>query len=49
MIIRIYLRASTQDQDAERALLQTTSFCKNHYSAPFVTYIENISGTKLNR
>lgn len=46
--IRIYVRASTKEQDAERALEDLIEFSKtmgdNH-----TVYIENFSGTKLNR
>lgn len=46
--IRIYVRASTKDQDAERALSDLINFSQS-YSASYVTYIENFSGTKLIR
>jgi DNA invertase Pin-like site-specific DNA recombinase len=45
MITRIYVRASTKEQDAERALDTLISFTASEH----VTYIENESGTKLNR
>lgn len=45
MITRIYVRASTKEQDAERALGTLINFANSDY----VTYIENESGTKLNR
>ena len=48
MIIRIYVRASTKEQDAERALAGLIEFSQN-YGAEHVAYIENESGTKLNR
>ncbi|MFH7767709.1 recombinase family protein [Acinetobacter sp. BSP-28] len=48
MAVRIYVRASTKEQDAERALSDLIEFSKS-YSAEYVEYIENESGTKLNR
>ena len=48
MIIRIYVRASTKEQDAERALAGLIEFSQN-YGTEYVAYIENESGTKLNR
>ena len=45
MITRIYVRASTKEQDAERALNTLINFATGEQ----VTYIENESGTKLNR
>lgn len=45
MITRIYVRASTKEQDAERALDTLINFATSEH----VTYIENESGTKLNR
>ncbi|ENU79111.1 hypothetical protein F975_03081 [Acinetobacter sp. ANC 3789] len=48
MTIRIYVRASTKDQDAERALDDLILFSQN-YADHFIAYIENFSGTKLNR
>lgn len=48
MIIRIYVRASTKDQDAERALDDLIQFSKS-YGSEYSTYIENYSGTKLDR
>lgn len=48
MTIRIYVRASTKDQDAKRALEDLISF-SNSYGSHHVDYIENESGTKLNR
>ena len=48
MAVRIYVRASTKEQDAERALSDLIEFSKS-YSAKYVEYIENESGTKLNR
>lgn len=48
MTVRIYVRASTKEQDAERALSDLVEFSKS-YSTEYVAYIENESGTKLNR
>ena len=48
MTIRIYVRASTKEQDAERALAVLIQFSQN-YGSEYVSYIENESGTKLNR
>ncbi|UOO93659.1 recombinase family protein [Vitreoscilla stercoraria] len=48
MIIRIYVRASTKEQDAQRALAGLIQFSQN-YGSEYVAYIENESGTKLNR
>ncbi len=48
MNIRIYVRASTKDQDAERALQDLIQFSQN-YGNVYSTYIEHFSGTKLNR
>ena len=45
MVTRIYVRASTKEQDAERALNTLINFATSEYG----TYIENESGTKLNR
>ena len=48
MNIRIYVRASTKDQDAERALNDLIQFSKDYGNSP-INYIENCSGTKLER
>lgn len=48
MKIRIYVRASTKDQDAERALDDLINFSKA-YANSHEAYIENYSGTKLDR
>ena len=48
MTIRIYVRASTKDQDAERALAYLLQFSLS-YGDRHSTYIENYSGTKLER
>ncbi|MCF9034700.1 recombinase family protein [Acinetobacter nectaris] len=47
-IVRIYVRASTKDQDAERALDDLIDFSKS-YSSNYCSYVENFSGTKLIR
>lgn len=49
MNTRIYLRASTKEQDASRAMQLLTEFCKAHKLKIADKYIENFSGTKLNR
>lgn len=46
--VRIYVRASTKDQNAERALVDLIKFSKS-YSKKSESYIENYSGTKLDR
>ena len=46
--VRIYVRASTKDQNAERALIDLIKFSKA-YSKKNIAYIENYSGTKLDR
>lgn len=48
MTVRIYVRASTKDQDAKRALPDLIGFSKD-YADSHVDYIENYSGTKLDR
>lgn len=48
MTVHIYVRASTKDQDAKRALDDLIQFSRG-YSDNYVSYIENFSGTKLNR
>lgn len=48
MTIRIYVRASTKDQDAERALDSLLGFSKLFGDVTSI-YIENVSGTKLER
>ena len=48
MTTRIYVRASTKDQDAERALDDLRAFAKT-IQADVKEYIENESGTKLER
>ena len=49
MTTRIYLRASTKDQDAQRALNQLDDLNQRLELGESVTYIENFSGTKLDR
>jgi len=49
MITRIYLRASTKDQDAQRALENLQLLCKKLQLTQLEIYIENFSGTKLER
>ncbi|SLA13018.1 Resolvase, N terminal domain [Mycobacteroides abscessus subsp. abscessus] len=46
---QIYLRASTKDQDAQRALNQLDDLNQRLKLGESVTYIENFSGTKLDR
>ena len=48
MTVRIYVRASTKDQDAKRALADLIVFSQQ-YEVSHVDYVENFSGTKLNR
>ena len=49
-LIRAYLRASTKEQDAERAKDELSQFVKNHDNCIIVSfYTENESGTKQDR
>lgn len=48
MTTRIYVRASTKDQDAERALKDLQDF-SIQYGTDTAVYIENYTGTKLER
>lgn len=48
MTVRIYVRASTKDQDAKRALTDLISFSKS-YDDNHIDYVEHFSGTKLER
>jgi DNA invertase Pin-like site-specific DNA recombinase len=48
MTIRIYVRASTKDQDAERALDDLKNFALS-IEGDVKKYVENESGTKLDR
>lgn len=49
MKAHIYLRASTKDQDADRAKAQLLEFASNSGFQVVGIYSENISGTKLQR
>ncbi|ROO36961.1 serine recombinase [Pseudomonas sp. AF76] len=49
MFIRAYLRASTMDQDANRARDQLTEFVANHDHKVAHYYVENESGASLQR
>lgn len=49
MKAHIYLRASTKDQDADRAKAQLLEFASNSGFQVAGVYSENISGTKLQR
>ncbi len=46
---RIYLRASTVEQDANRAEQLLLSFCANHDLNVVARYVENYTGTQLDR
>jgi len=48
MTTRIYVRASTKEQDAQRALESLQDFSKQ-FDDESIIYIENYSGTKLER
>lgn len=48
MTVRIYVRASTKEQDAERALDDLVMFSKD-YGDSYIAYVENHTGTKLER
>ena len=48
MTVRIYVRASTKDQDATRALADLVAFSSS-YDDNHVEYVEHFSGTKLDR
>lgn len=48
MTVRIYVRASTKDQDATRALSDLILFSEK-YNDRYAEYVENYSGTKLDR
>lgn len=49
MFIRAYLRASTEDQNAERAKQQLIDFAASHGHRIAAFYIENASGATLDR
>ena len=48
MTVRIYVRASTKDQDATRALADLVAFSTS-YDENYMEYVEHFSGTKLDR
>ena len=48
MTVRIYVRASTKDQDATRALADLITF-STRYDDNYIDYVEHFSGTKLDR
>ena len=48
MTIRIYVRASTKDQDATRALANLIIFSTS-YDDNYIDYVEHFSGTELDR
>ena len=47
MTVRIYVRASTKEQDAERALDDLVMFSKK-YGDKYVPYVENHTGLNWN-
>lgn len=49
MFVRAYLRASTKDQDANRAKADLEAFAKEHGLEIAATYVENESGASLQR
>jgi DNA invertase Pin-like site-specific DNA recombinase len=49
MFVRAYLRASTQQQDAQRAKAQLESFAADHGLKIAAYYVENESGASLQR
>lgn len=49
MFVRAYLRASTEDQDASRALSQLEWFAAEHGQVIVSVYIENASGAQVER
>lgn len=49
MFVRAYLRASTDDQDATRAREALRAFAAEHGARIAATYVENASGTLLDR
>jgi DNA invertase Pin-like site-specific DNA recombinase len=49
MFVRAYLRASTKEQDANRAKQQLETFAADHDLRIASYYVENESGTKLDR
>jgi DNA invertase Pin-like site-specific DNA recombinase len=48
-MIRVYMRASTDQQDADRARQSIKDFLNSKGHKPAGWYVENISGTKLDR
>jgi len=49
MNVYTYLRASTEDQDATRAVESLQQFATDHSLTITGQYVENVSGTKLDR
>ena len=49
MLTRLYLRASTNEQDASRARAALESFANEHGLTIAASYVENESGAKLER
>lgn len=49
MFVRAYLRASTDDQNAERAREELTAFAEEHGKRIASYYVENVSGATLDR
>ena len=49
MNARIYMRASTKEQDAYRAEQELTAFCKSKNITIVGKYVENYTGTSLKR
>ncbi|ESY81787.1 resolvase [Mesorhizobium sp. LNHC221B00] len=49
MFVRAYLRASTKDQDAERAKVDLQTFAKDKGLTIAATYVENESGASFQR
>jgi DNA invertase Pin-like site-specific DNA recombinase len=49
MFVRAYLRASTEDQNAERAKEELNAFAQEHGHRIATYYVENVSGATLDR
>lgn len=49
MAVRAYLRASTEDQDAERARAELEAFAEERGLEIVASYVETVSGAKLDR
>lgn len=49
MFVRAYLRASTEDQNAERAKSELKGFAREHGQRVAAYYVENVSGATLDR